>query len=434
VILQKIIKWLSESSICKAIYMTSKTSKCFNPKGRGKNKRRSIYIQQIDRAIINVLSQIERMSNGQLKREVEKRYERTIPPKTWSTHLKTMQIENYLLKDDTLQRNQKVFYSLTEYAKQLRDLKLLHTDPKRVAFLQIYANLFFRIIIEGNTYGGVDLENILNEIHANRQELCIVDIKKEFFQWKCESMPEILLPFTTTTYYKPTSLGVKIIESTSYRENIFYKNRVEDTAYNYTVPGVSIEDLAQKYYTFRPCMADCESALDLLLRRDLIRPIMNFRGKTRYVITDPALTNLLTGFKRFYDQENKFLDFKWQFLSHPTLNEEQREKVFSSDEAECVKFFNIRELQRYQFKQEVKKKNKEEILKLQTGLKECSHEFEKIRLEYLTNIYEEYHGVINTYPFLREIIQIISPLFLEVIAAKQNDSTIKNQTQVKEIR
>jgi hypothetical protein len=125
--------------------MTSKTGSCYNSKGRGKNKKkRGIYIQQIDRAIINVLSQIERMSNGQLKREVEKRCERTIPPKTWSTHLKTMQIENYLHKDDTLQRNQKVFYSLTEYAKQLRDLKLLHTDPKRVAFLQIYANLLFR--------------------------------------------------------------------------------------------------------------------------------------------------------------------------------------------------------------------------------------------------------------------------------------------------
>jgi hypothetical protein len=415
--------------------MTSKTGNRFNSKARRKGKTRNIYYQEIDRAIADVLSQIERLSNGQLKREVEKRCENKIPSKTWSTHLKRMQTENYLLKDDTLQRNQKVFYSLTEYAKELRDLRLLRTDPKRVAFLQPYANLFFRIIIEGNTYAGVDLENILNEIHANRQELCIDDIKKEIMQWKGEftNIPEILLPVTTTTYYKPTSLGVKIIESTGYRENIFYKNRIEYTGYTYTVPGVSVEDLAQKYYSFKPCITDCESALELLLRRDLIRPIMNFRSKTRYVIADPALTNLVTEFKRFCDGENEFLNLKWQFLS-PTLNEEQREKVFFSDEAECVKLFSIRELQRYQFKQEVKKKNKEEILKLQTGLKDCSHKFEKIRLEYLNNIYEEYHGVIDKYPFLREIIQIISPLFLEVIAAKQNDSTIKNLRQVKEIR
>ncbi len=88
-----------------------------------RNKTRSIYNQEIDRAIIDILSQIEKMSNGQLKREVEQRCERTITPKTLSTHLKRLQTENYLLKDDTLQRNQPVFYSLTEYAKQLRDLK-----------------------------------------------------------------------------------------------------------------------------------------------------------------------------------------------------------------------------------------------------------------------------------------------------------------------
>ena len=283
--------------------MTSKTSNRFNSKGRRKDKTRSVYNQAIDRTIVEVLSQIERMSNGQLKREVEERCKRTIPPKTWSTHLKTMQIENYLLKDDTLQRNQKVFYSLTEYARELKDLKLLRTDPKRVAFIQIYANLLFRIIIEGNTYPGDDLENILNEIHANKQELYIDDIKKKFIESHVEkreltTVPEIPLRVITTTYYKPTSLGVKIIESTSYRENIFYKNRIESTAYTYTVPGVSVEDLAQTYYTFKPCMADCESALELLLRKDIIRPIMDFRGKTRYVIADPALTDFVTEFSR----------------------------------------------------------------------------------------------------------------------------------------
>jgi hypothetical protein len=181
-------------------------------------------------------------------------------------------------------------------------------------------------------------------------------------------------------------------------------------------------------------MADCESALELLLRKDIIRPIMDFRGKTRYVIADPALTDFVTEFSRYCELENEFLNFKWQYLTGPTSNEEQSRRVFYSDEAKSAKFFNVRELQRHQFKQAVKKKNKEENLNLQTGLKECSHEFEKIRLEYLNYIYEYYRGVINKYPFLREIIQIISPLFLEVIAAKQNDSTIKNQTQVKEIR
>jgi hypothetical protein len=60
---------------------------------------------------------------------------------------------------------------------------------------------------EGNTYPGNDLENILNEIHANRQELYIDDIKKKFIESHVEkreltTVPEIPLRVTTTTYYK----------------------------------------------------------------------------------------------------------------------------------------------------------------------------------------------------------------------------------------
>jgi len=396
--------------------MTSKTGNRFNSKGRRRDKTRNIYYEEIDRAIVDILSLRERMSNGQLKREVEKRCENKIPSKTWSTHLKKMHLEeNYLLKDDTLQRNQKVFYSLTEYAKELRDLRLLRTDPKRGTFIQIYASLLFRIIIEGNTYPGDDLENILNEIHANREQLYIDNIKKEFIEGYVEkheltTSPDLPLRVTTTTHYKPTSLGVKIIESTSYRENIFYKNRTEDTIYTYTVPGASADDLAQMYYTFKPCMADCESALELLLRRDIISPIMDFRGKTRYVIADPALTDFVTEFNRYCELENEFLNFKWQYLTHPTSNEEQSRRVFYSDEAKSAKFFNVRELQRHQFKQAVKKKNNEEILKLQTKLEAYPHKFEKMRLEYLNRLNEKYRGIINEYHFLSEIIQIISPL------------------------
>jgi DNA-binding PadR family transcriptional regulator len=288
-----------------------------------KNNVQGLYIQEIDRAIIDVLSS-GKMNYRQLKKEVEKRCKRTIPPKTWSTHLKTMQKESYLIKDDTGQRTRPVYYSLTEYARQLRDLKILCMDPQRVVFLQIYANLFSGVIIEGNTYVGVDLENILNEIHTSRQELCVVAIKKKSVEYEeyeekpeLTTLPERPLRTYTAIYYKPTSLGVKIIETTSYRENIFYKNRVEDTAYTYTVPGVSIEDLTHKYYTFNPRVTDCESALELLLQRNVISPIMDFRGKTRYVIADPELTNFITELYSFCEQENEFLNSKWQYLDGP---------------------------------------------------------------------------------------------------------------------
>ena len=73
--------------------------------------------------------------------------------------------------------------------------------------MQIY---FFSIIIEGITYVGVDLENILNEIHANRQQLCIDLIKKktiEFSEEKPEltTAPEMPLQVFMATHYKPTA-------------------------------------------------------------------------------------------------------------------------------------------------------------------------------------------------------------------------------------
>jgi len=414
--------------------MTSKSGNRFTSKARRKG---NVYYQEIDRAIADVLSQIDRLSNGQLKREVEKRCENKIPSKTWSTHLKKMQTENYLLKDDTLQRNQKVFYSLTEYAKELRDLRLLRTDPKRVAFLQIYAILFFSMIIEGTTYAGDDLENILNEIHANRQQLCIDFIRKkpieieEKYHYMYEmplqyNAPEMPLQVFIATHYKPTSLGVNIIESTGYRENIFYKNRVEYTTYTYTVPGVSVEDLAQKYYTFKPCMADCESALELLLRRELVKPVMDFRGKTRYVIADPELTNFATELYWFCDLENEFLNIKWQRLI-PTFNEEQSRKFLFSEETMSKKFFMHRELQRHQFKQAMKNKNNNHQNLVQTESDKLQ-EFEKLRIRLLKQVYlnKKYHSIIDRYPFLRQIIQIISPSLSEIIPRADNlESTTK---------
>jgi hypothetical protein len=357
------------------------------------------------------------MNNGQLKREVQKTLGETLLPKTWSTHLSKMQNENYLLKEDTRERNKKVLYWLTEDAKQLRDLNLLRTEPEHLVFRQIYVNLFFRAIVEGNSYTGDDLDTILNEIRATRQELHIDHIKKGYSQSYAEkpqltTVPERRLPVSLTTYYTPTSLGVKIIESTGYRENIMYGNRVEYTAYTYTLPGVAVEDLAEKYYTLKPRVADCERALELLLKRDLIRPIMEFRGKTRYVIADPALRDFVTDLYQFSEVENEFMNLKWQYSSHPTFDEEQSRRIWYSDESKSKKFFDVRELQRNQFRQAIKE-NKQ-LLKLPSELKENLQKFEDYRLNYISYMRKIHHTTITKYPFLHELIQLASPLLFKV--------------------
>jgi hypothetical protein len=254
--------------------------------------------------------------------------------------------ENYLTKEDSRERGKKVFYSLTEGAKQRRDLKLLSTDPDHTHFQQIYANLFLRSIIEGNTYAAAELEDILKEIHATRQELNIDHFEKrydEFYDERHElaKVAEKPLPALLTTYYKPTSLGVKIIESVCYRENIFYRNRTEYASYTFTLPGVCTEELAEKYYTFKPPLEYCERALQLLLKRGLVVPIMIFRGKTRYVIADLALNDLMSDLHSFREVVSEFLNLKWQH-SIPSYQELQSRKVFILMK-ESVKDFSIDE-------------------------------------------------------------------------------------------
>ena len=102
------------------------------------------------------------------------------------------------------------------------------------------------------------------------------------------------IPVNLITYYKPTACGVQIVEITGYRENIIYGNRKEADfiVYSYTVPGTSIDEFANAFYAFKPDMSSCQLAFQLLLHRKLIRPIMEFRGKTRYGITDSSLKHL----------------------------------------------------------------------------------------------------------------------------------------------
>ena len=135
--------------------MTSTTYHKPYLKTRKKNKASLVYNQEIDRSVINGLSLASRMNYGELKRHVEKTMGLTIPPKTWVAHLTKMQTENYLLKDDTQERNEKVFYSLTEVAKQLRDLMLLCMIPIVQCFVKYTRICFFVLLSRGIRMPGV---------------------------------------------------------------------------------------------------------------------------------------------------------------------------------------------------------------------------------------------------------------------------------------
>jgi DNA-binding HxlR family transcriptional regulator len=394
-----------------------------NSKGKNKCRKVSTYNLKIDQVIVSALSKTAKIHHGQLKREVEQSIGVDITSKVFTNHLKKMQSENYLLREDTGERTTRVFYSLTEKAKELRDLRILSMDPERSLFLQKYANLFFRAVIDGTQYAGDDLEYILNEIHAIKEELQIESIKKSIPRIVGD-IPEVILdeapdlttveerrlPISVTICYKPTQSGVKIFESTSYRENLVNSIRMEYTVYLYNLPGVSVEDLSEKYYTFKPEVEDCKAAIDLLLKRNLILPVMNFQDTTRFIVADPVLMEFLTDFCRLNEMEHEFNNEKWQFL-RPTFIEEQSRRIWYSDETMSERFFNIRELQRHESRTIVT-----ESPGIHDELMKISQKFEKTRSIYINELIRKYRSIFEKYHFLFELVRLVSPLFFQAIA------------------
>jgi DNA-binding transcriptional ArsR family regulator len=300
------------------------------------------------------------MSSGELKKRVEKILDGvTISPSTFSHHIKKMLSQNELIKCDTGKRGKKsVFYSLTEEAKKRRQLRLLRLDKKQMLFKEIYANLFLRGIAEGETYAAASLNEILSDIHATSKDLVIDRIEEKVESEYNDSEPlnkqEKISPLFLIVHYKPIS-GVRIIESTNYRENVFYHNFTEYTTYTFSVPGMSIKNFATRLYTFQPKLGDVEEAFTLLLRNGILKPIIELRGETRHGFTDDSLNDLIADLHSFYKIESEFLYLKWNYLSGPTFEETQRRKAFFNDKKSCDNSFNKAELNRFEFKNKIKR-------------------------------------------------------------------------------
>ncbi|MFZ0511543.1 MAG: hypothetical protein WAM14_08050, partial [Candidatus Nitrosopolaris sp.] len=312
------------------------------------------YDNKIDSAICDCLSRSESLGSNEMKLEIEKSLGRKISYDTYSAHIKRVVKEKDLIKYDTGERGKKsVYLSLSEGAKQRRDLRILKVHPERESLEKIYANLFVRSILAGASYTDTDLDNILREIHASRDEL-IIDRSETVKIKNCDTISLMnnarRIPVNLITYYKPTACGVQIVEITGYRENIIYGNRKEADfiVYSYTVPGTSIDEFANAFYAFKPDMSSCQLAFQLLLHRKLIRPIMEFRGKTRYGITDSSLSDFLLDLQSLHKMKKKFSHFQWSYLCGPTPDDTQIRRMYYSDEKSCKRAFNQDEIDRHE--------------------------------------------------------------------------------------
>jgi hypothetical protein len=377
------------------------------------------YDQQIDIAIINELRNSEYISSWNLKRKIERALGRTINTRTYSDHLKRMVTDNLLKKNDTGERGKEsVFYSVTEEAEKRLKLGILRVEPKHELFKDIFTNLFLRGITEGGTYVTSNLDELLSDIHASRHDLFIERIEENHSEYDIESelanVQEKELSVSLTIYYKPVS-DIRIIENVCYRKNIFYHFCTEYIIYLATIPGMSIKDLTTKYYTFKPALQDVEEAFMLLMKNHLIKPLMEFRGETKFVFADGELSQLMNDLYSFYELENKHSYVKWNYIREPTLEERERRKVFFSDKMSSQQLFNKAEINRFDFRKKIKeKKIKEELIPLTKQLEENVNKFEHAKIYYVKYIKKKYEKTIEKYAFLLgDIFRIACPLLLQ---------------------
>jgi hypothetical protein len=330
--------------------------------------------------------------------------------------------ERILKKNDTQQRGKiSVFYAITEYAKKLKLLRLLRTDPKHDLFKKIYTFLVFFSIYHPScictaNFSINNLDKLLSDINATRNDLVREFVKrreKEAFE-NVTTDPDVKpLPHSVIIEYKPIS-QVRISEIINYAVN--YKNNkyIISTSYQYVLPGFSPEDFS--YYAFKPKSEDLQEAFVLLLKFGLIRPLMTFRGMTRYVWTDERLNDLVQNLRLIYELECNLFCFRCYFHDEPTYEEKQRWKFFNGGLTSRI-HLNTTELARFDLKKRVReqkaKRTDENLWKEKEDI-DKEIERQKQKRDYIIELLKkEYSETIKKSIFLHEIISLAYPRMLQ---------------------
>ena len=375
-------------------------------------QKSSKYDIEIDKITIEILDDCKLSKrSGELKDQIEKLLGRIISPDTYSAHLNNLIKERIVIKDDK-GRGKEILYSLSEYGTKLKKLKLLRTDEEQEQFREIYANLFFHSILEGQVYCTDDLRQLLKDIGIGSKDLKIERIEKvgdRFIVRDIINETEKQLQFNVGIHYKPIR-RVHISETTSYYKNIFYDGFKEDTSYWYTIPGMSLEDFIGRISNFKPKLENLRKAFKLLSNEGLIKPCMEFQGKTCYIFADDALADLIKDLVIFEKAEQELIYYKWSYFHRLSKQELERQKQFFY----CKKAFNklelVRSEMRKEFREIMAQKGPHFKRYIEHEFSEFWYEFYNITFRYLT---EKHKATIKKYDFLSEVFKMTCPFLYQ---------------------
>ncbi len=379
------------------------------------------YDENIDQAIVSVLGECHPLGFLKLKEAIDNLLDRTLSFETYNRHLKQMTKRNIIRKQDNKKRGKPVFYSLTEDTKRQYQLKLFGLNPQRTLFKKIYEKIFFYEIFHTPLYilGSEEkLDAFLVETNTSRSDLENDKHLPFSLDMRYAKEQEKLTYATVDTKYTLKS-GVIIIKTRYWEANKYTENNYA-TEYTFTLPGVSInefmynDDLVNTKFR----RDDIEEGFSILIKSNLIKPVLVFRGESRFIIAEERLQSFIRDLRWVYHKESSYLLHKWQHFSEPTKEEYQRMSFLLNDE-EVSAMFKTAEKSRL-FDDEVRGG---EIRFLPAGkykkpidyFREVRQEQDKLKSEFIKEVRtvrKKHHQTIKDFVFLHEIIGIVCPLIL----------------------
>ena len=358
---------------------------------------RFIYKTDIFDAVISTLLKENKLNYSRLYDKVIQVLGRALSNRDFSMHLEKMSKENTLHKEDPGKRGSKVSYSLTENAKKENRLKILGIDENAEKRRILY-QLLFLFELYGSDYEITeqDLDEFLSYIPASRKDMVvdyIGDVKMK--------------GVAVLTFYKPV-MGVEIMCIGSTKG----KHDKAGNIYNIKLPGVSIRDflnpnsnrhlsfsLPFDYINFT--RKDVIDGIDVLQKANLIRPIMNINGETRYSLVNNQLRDLFDKIYCIHVRRLSFLEGKWSNYEKPT-DDERKQIEFVYGKRKADKIINA-----CYFRKQVRKKNQDRFLPVQhernsyeTGMNKINNDIQKLK--------EKYGNILSNYGFNEDFIESVS--------------------------
>ena len=144
-------------------------------------------------------------------------------------------------------------------------------------------------------------------------------ITKEYWAEREDESP--VLENIEFIYYPKGNLGIILKRIEYWQFNRYSENTKYYQEYLCELPGFSIEEiLASKRFNDD----DVKFAFNALRALKLIEPSMEFRGKTRFIISDRILHKFLTNLWTIHEAEFSYQVKKWKYFDAPTSEEKNR--------------------------------------------------------------------------------------------------------------